>query len=49
MEATFMILGQSAGTAASLAIDLDLAIQDLPYSILQQRLVADGQVLEWIE
>jgi len=45
MEPTFMILGQSAATAASLAIDLNLAIQDLPYSILRQQLLADGQVL----
>jgi len=46
MEPIFMILGQSAGTAASLAIELGVAVQDVPYETLRQRLVADGQVLE---
>lgn len=49
VEPTFMILGQSAGTAASLAIDLDVAVQDVPYTILQQKLLVDGQVLERIK
>lgn len=44
-EPTFMILGQSAATAACLAIDLNLPIQDLPYAILQQRLLEDNQIL----
>ena len=44
MEPVFMILGQSAATAACLAIDRDHAVQDLPYEVLQQRLLADGQV-----
>ncbi len=47
MEPVFMILGQSAGTAAGLAIDDDMAVQDVPYAKLRKRLVADGQVLEW--
>lgn len=46
MEPVFMILGQSAATAAVLAIDSDRAVQDVPYSELRQRLLADGQVLE---
>jgi hypothetical protein len=46
MEPVFMILGQSAATAAVMAIDEDVAVQDLPYDRLRQRLVADGQVLE---
>ena len=46
MEPVFMVLGQSAATAAVLAIDADLAIQQLPYSRLRDRLVADGQVLD---
>ncbi len=45
MEPVFMILGQSAATAASLAIDGGLTVQDVPYSRLEQRLLADGQVL----
>jgi hypothetical protein len=46
MEPVFMILGQSAATAASLAIDGGLAVQDVPYDALRARLLADGQVLE---
>ena len=46
MEPVFMILGQSAGTAAALAIDKGVAVQDLDYELLRTRLVADGQVLD---
>jgi hypothetical protein len=46
MEPVFMILGQSAATAACMSIDQDIAVQDLPYSQLRERLLADGQVLE---
>jgi len=41
-----MILGQSAATAASLAIDEGIAVQEVPYEKLRARLLADGQVLE---
>jgi hypothetical protein len=47
MEPVFMILGQSAATAAVLAIDGRRAVQDVPYAVLRERLVADGQVLEY--
>ncbi|MCA9414595.1 MAG: FAD-dependent oxidoreductase, partial [Candidatus Omnitrophica bacterium] len=46
MEPVFMILGQSAATAAAMSIDGNLAVQDLPYASLRERLLADGQVLE---
>jgi len=46
MEPVFMILGQSAATAASIAIDRDLPVQDVPYEQLRAQLLADGQVLE---
>lgn len=46
MEPVFMILGQSAATAASIAIDNDLAVQEVKYSHLRERLLADRQVLE---
>jgi len=46
MEPVFMILGQSAATAAAMAIDGNLAVQDVPYEKLRARLLADGQVLE---
>jgi hypothetical protein len=42
-----MILGQSAATAASLALAGDGIVQDVPYSSLRERLLADGQVLDW--
>ena len=46
MEPVFMILGQSAATAAADAIDDGLAIQDISYPKLQSRLLAEGQILE---
>ena len=45
MEPVFMILGQSAATAAALAIDEDLAVQALPYDRLREKLLEDGQCL----
>jgi len=45
MEPVFMILGQSAATAAALAIDGGIDVQDLPYEQLRNRLLQDGQVL----
>jgi hypothetical protein len=45
MEPVFMILGQSAGTAACLAIDDDAAVQDVDYDELEKRLIADKQKL----
>ena len=47
MEPVFMILGQSAATAAVMAIDAGIAVQDVPYDKLRTRLLADGQVLEF--
>ncbi len=41
-----MTLGQSAATAASIAIDQNLAVQDVPYKTLREQLVKDRQVLE---
>jgi hypothetical protein len=47
MEPVFMILGQSAATAAVMAIEASVPVQDVPYEELRARLVADGQVLEY--
>jgi hypothetical protein len=47
MEPVFMILGQAAATAATLAMDADLVVQDLPYAQLHERLLKDGQVLKF--
>lgn len=43
----FMILGQSAGTAAAMAIDEGVAVQDVSYDTLRRRCLEDGQVLEF--
>lgn len=45
MEPVFMILGQSAATAAVLALGGSLDVQDLPYEKLRERLIKDGQIL----
>jgi hypothetical protein len=45
MEPVFMILGQSAATAAVLALDGGVAVQDVPYADLRARLLDDEQVL----
>ena len=47
MEPVFMILGQSAATAACLALDERVAAQKVDYSKLRARLLADKQILEW--
>jgi hypothetical protein len=46
MEPVFMILGQSAATAACQAIDSNSSVQDVDYTQLKERLLADGQVLK---
>jgi hypothetical protein len=45
MEPVFMILAQSASTAAVMAIDSKIAVQDVPYEALKKKLLEDGQVL----
>jgi hypothetical protein len=45
MEPVFMILGQSAATAAALALDAGSAVQDVDYAALRSKLLADGQIL----
>ena len=45
MEPVFMILGQSAATAAAMAIDDGVAVQKVPYEKLGARLRDDRQVL----
>lgn len=47
MEPVFMVLGQSAATAACMAIDAGAAVQDVDMTRLRERLLADGQVLAW--
>ncbi len=47
MEPVFMVLGQSAGTAVCLAIESDIAVQDLNYPDLRKQLLECGQVLDF--
>jgi len=49
MEPVFMILSQSSATAAVLAIDQNSSVQALPYVMLRERLLKDGQVLEYVK
>lgn len=46
MEPVFMILGHSAAAAAVMAIDRDIAVQDLAYEVLEEQLLKDGQILQ---
>ena len=46
MEPTYMILGQSAATAAVLAIEQGVKVQDVDRHKLTERLKADSQVVE---
>ena len=48
MEPVFMILGQSAATAAVLALLEGVPLQELDYALLRRRLLQDGQRLEWV-
>ncbi len=45
MEPVFMVLGQSAATAACQAIDEKSALQEIDCSLLQKRLVENKQIL----
>ncbi len=49
MEPVFMILGQSAATAAVLAIEEKCGVQALAYDKLSKRMIEDGQVLELLQ
>jgi hypothetical protein len=45
MEPVFMILGQSAALAAAIAVDQDIAVQEVDYDELRARLKAAKQIL----
>jgi len=47
MEPVFMILGQSAGTLAAMALDKKKTVHEINYEEIRQKLLADGQVLEY--
>ena len=46
MEPVFMVLGQSAATAACMAIDKGIEVQKIDFENLKSRLLADKQVLQ---
>lgn len=46
MEPVFMILGHSAASAAAIAISDGVAVQDVDYNKLSEKLKKDGQILE---
>jgi hypothetical protein len=47
MEPVFMVLGQSAATAAGLAIERGTSVQAIDCGVLKERLTASGQVLDF--
>lgn len=47
MEPVFMVLGQSAATAAAHAIEENVPVQRIDYAKLRERLLADKQILVW--
>jgi hypothetical protein len=47
MEPVFMILAESAATAAAMALDAGTAVQDVDYEKLRERLLGDGQILHY--
>ena len=47
LEPTYMILGQSAGTAAVMALEQSVSVQDIDRKALTARLLHDSQFLEW--
>lgn len=48
MEPVFMVLGQSAATAACQAIDKNVAVQQIDYNLLKKKLLDDQQHLFWV-
>jgi hypothetical protein len=47
MEPVFMILGESASTVASIAIQNNSSVQNVTYAEVKPKLLAAGQVLEY--
>jgi len=47
MEPVFMLLGQSAGVAAQMAVEKRSSVQEIDVKALQTRLLEQGQILKW--
>lgn len=48
IEPDYMMMGHAVGAAASLAIDEQVPVQQVDYPSLRDQLIADGQVLTWV-
>jgi hypothetical protein len=48
MEPVFMILGQSAGTVAAMAVEKRKSIYDLNWDDIKTKLESDGQILKYL-
>jgi len=49
MEPVWMVLGESAGVAAAIAVDAEIPVQDVPYKKLRQKLDDLDQTLDRIQ
>jgi hypothetical protein len=49
MEPVWMILGESAGVAAAMAVDAAISVQDVPYKKLRRKLDDLGQILDRVK
>jgi hypothetical protein len=49
MEPVWMVLGESAGVAAAIAVDTEIPVQDVPYNKLRQKLDDLDQTLDRIQ
>ncbi len=49
MEPVWMVLGESAGVAAAMAVDAEIPVQDVPYNKLRQKLDDLDQTLDRIQ
>jgi len=49
MEPVWMVLGESAGVAAAMALDAEIPVQDVPYNQLRKKLDDLDQVLERVQ
>jgi hypothetical protein len=47
MEPVYMMLGEASATAAALAIDAGVTVQEVPYEALRKRLLEGGARIEW--
>ena len=49
MEPVWMVLGESAGVAAAMAVDAEIPVQEVPYNKLRQKLDDLDQTLDRIQ